>query len=70
MHIQAPVFFVPEDLNDFIGKWCMVVSMGDIYVGSKLLKWDWDIDYKVFSWGEDLYDVYDISLTNFCVSLT
>lgn len=44
--------------------------MGEIQIGSKLLKWDKDIDYKVFTRGDDLYDTYDVSLNNFSLSLT
>jgi len=36
MNIFAPIIFIPEDLNDFIGKKCMVINMGHISMDSKL----------------------------------
>jgi hypothetical protein len=68
--LQAPVIFIPEDLNNFIEKRCLVVSMGSINVSSNLLKWDSSIDYKVFTNPALLYDSYQVNLTNFSVSLT
>ena len=70
MDIFAPIIFIPEDLNDYIGKWCMVLNMGQISMRSDLRLWDKDIDYKFFKKGEDLYDVYSIELGGFSFSIT
>ncbi len=37
---------------------------------SNLRLWDKEIDYKLFKWGEDLYDVYSIELGGFSFSIT
>jgi len=62
--------FIPEDLNDYLGKKCMILNMGQISLWSDLRAWDKDIDYKVFKKGEDLYDVYSIELGgfSFCIA--
>lgn len=70
MNIFAPVVFIPEDLNDFLNKRCLVVNLGSINMNSQLQKWDKEIDYKVFSKGEGLYDIYTIELVGFSITLT
>ena len=34
MNIFAPVVFIPEDLNDFLNKRCLVVNLGSINMNS------------------------------------
>jgi hypothetical protein len=62
INIYAPVVFVPEDLYQFREKRCMVLNLGQISMGSDLKKWDKDMDYKLLTRGEELYDTYNINL--------
>ena len=46
------------------------MSLGNITVNSYLKYYDWEINYMLFTKGEELYDTYEVNLNGLSLTMT
>eukprot|EP00347_Sterkiella_histriomuscorum_P017164 403350423 len=66
--LTAPIILVPEDIFNQ-NKPCLVIDTGSITLNSQLVRHDSSVDYKSVQDPTNLYDKYEINLSNFQINI-
>jgi hypothetical protein len=69
IRLIAPIVVIPEDIKEFDNKKTLVLNMGTLDIKSNLIRYEEDVDYTKVNRPEELYDKYNITLTNFQLSM-